>query len=180
MEDFATAGGGFGLDAYARLAKMLLLGGTFEYAGLGTPDTIEGVTGNFETSAHTTYVGINVGIIPNVDRVSFIGDVGFGSRSITKSVKALSGTATGGTAEQSASGLEFAIGAGISIPAGPVRIVPRANIGAGSFSSGKVTGTGGQTFNGDIASADRGTHTFFFIGVALYYSLDFGQKVAPE
>ena len=178
MEDAVKPGGGFGIDAYARLAKMLLLGGTFEYAGLGTPDTISGRTGEFETSASTTYIGINIGIIPNVDRVSFIGDLGLGSRTLSTSIKPI--RATGSTAEASATGLEFQLGAGISIPAGPVRIVPRANVGAGSFSSEKGTGPNGETVSRDIASGNKATHTFFFIGVALYYSLDFGQKVEPE
>lgn len=170
MDDVATAGGGGGVDLYVRLARMLLLGGTFEYASLGTPNTIRGVTGNFETSASTSYVGVNIGIIPNVDRVSFIGDLGLGSRTLSKSLK-------GGTinSEGSATGLEFALGAGLSIPAGPIRIVPRANLGVGSFSSTKE-GSNSQ----DIPSANRATHTFFFVGVAAYYSLDFGAKPEPE
>lgn len=170
MSDFVTAGGGGGVDVYARLAKMLLLGGTFEYASLGTPNTIQGLTGNFETSASTTYVGINIGIIPNVDRVSFIGDLGLGSRSLSRTVK-------GGNVndELSTTGLEFALGAGLSIPAGPIRLVPRANLGVGSFSS-VSNGSRSQ----DIPSADRATHTFFFVGLAAYYSLDFGAKPEPE
>jgi len=176
LGDGVKPGGGFGIDAYARLAKMLLLGATFEYAGLGTPSTIQGVTGNFETSASTTYIGVNIGIIPNVDRVSFIGDIGLGSRSLSLSAKNL---ASGAMAESSATGLEFALGAGLSIPAGPVRIVPRANLGAGSFSSTTGTNVNGTTTSGDIPSGQKATHTFFFIGVALYYSLDFGAKPEP-
>jgi hypothetical protein len=179
LNDSVKAGGSFGLDGYLRLAKMLLLGATFDYGVLGTPSTIQGVSGTFNTSAHTTYVGLNLGIVPNIDRVSFIGDLGLGSRSLTASV---SGTnlATGQfvNGESSASGLEFMLGAGLSIPAGPIRIVPRANLGVGSFGSEKITGAGNQSREGDIPSADRATHTFIFLGVALYYSLNFGAK--PE
>ena len=176
MDTLATAGGGGGIDIYARLAKMLLLGGTFEYASLGTPNTVSDLTGTFETTASTTYVGINIGILPNVDRVSFIGDLGLGSRTASR-------TAIGGanganvTRELSATGLEFALGAGLSIPAGPIRLVPRANLGVGSFSS--IKGEDGNK-SGDISSANRATHTFFFVGLAAYYSLDFGAKPAPE
>jgi hypothetical protein len=176
MGDTATAGGAFGIDAYARLAKILLIGATFEYSGLGTPDTIASVPRNttVSTAAHATYIGINLGILPSPDHVSFIGDIGLGSRTLATSVEGPNiDTST------SATGLEFGIGAGLSCPIGPIRLVPRANLGVGSFSSGKSKATlSGATSeqNSDIASGDRGTHTFFFIGLAAYYSLDIGQK----
>ena len=78
---------------------------------------------------------------------------------------------SGGIQKRSASGLEFQIGAALSIPVGPIRLVPRLNVGEGSFTSGQVNGT-----SRDIPSADRGTHTFVFVGLAAYYSLDFGKK----
>ena len=185
IDKVATAGGGFGIDAYARVAKMLLLGGTFEYAGLGTPSNISNLSGNFETSAATTYAGINIGIIPNVDKVSFIGDLGLGSRSLSGTIKAQN-AANGLQYETSVKGLEFSIGAGVSIPAGPIRIVPRLNTGVGSFSSVKGTCSPASACTNlvsgeqDIQSANRAVHYFFFIGVALYYSLDFGAKPEPE
>jgi hypothetical protein len=170
--DFASAGGGGGIDLYARLVKMLLLGATFEYAGLGAPKTVSGVSGNFDASAHTSYVGVNLGIIPNVDKVSFIGDLGLGSRTATRKLtSALGGT----TNELSVTGLEFALSAGVSIPAGPIRIVPKTSLGIGSFSSGKLNGA-----SQDIASADRSTHVFIFLGLAAFYSLDFGSKPAAD
>jgi len=177
MKDSATAGGAFGIDAYARLVKMLLLGATFEYAGLGTPDRLPAVPAGttVSTSAHSTYIGVNLGILPSVDQVSFIGDVGLGSRTLAGSIKG--GGSVFPDREASASGLEFSLGAGLSIPAGPIRLVPRANLGVGSFTSGKSK-IGSVESTRDIASIDRGTHTFFFIGLAAYYSLDIGQK--PE
>jgi hypothetical protein len=173
FEDFATPGGGGGVDVYGRLAKMLLLGATFEYASLGAPKTVAGATGNFDASASTTYVGVNLGVIPNVDKVSFLGDIGLGSRSVSRTLKS---TATGVSNDASATGLEFAIGAGVSIPAGPIRIVPKTSIGVGSFSSTKGNGGTSQ----DIPSANRATHTFIFFGLAAFYSLDFGAKPEPE
>lgn len=170
--DFATAGGGGGLDIYARLAKMLLLGATFDYASLGAPDSLPGVPANVtaETSAHTSYVGVNLGIIPNIDKVSFIGDLGLGSRNVGRTV-----TINNARTEQSANGLEFAIGLGISIPAGPIRIVPKTSLGVGSFSSASGT----TTQSTDIPSTERATHTFLFLGLAAFYSLDFGSKPQP-
>jgi hypothetical protein len=172
FEDFATPGGGGGLDLYARLAKMLLLGAQFQYASLGAPKTVAGATGTFDASASTTYVGVNLGIIPNVDKVSFIGDVGLGSRSASRTLK----SSTGVKNELSFHGLEFEISAGVAIPAGPIRIVPKTSLGVGSFSSGK----GDNGVSEDIPSAQRSTHTFIFIGLAAFYSLDFGPKPEPE
>jgi hypothetical protein len=167
IDTFATAGGGGGLDIYLRLAKMLLLGATFDYASLGAPKNVGG-TGTFDASAHTTYVGVNLGIIPNVDKVSFIGDLGVGSR--TASQKLTQATIS---QDSSATGLEFALSAGISIPAGPIRIVPKLGLGVGSFSSATVNGS-----TSDIT--DKSTHTFVFLGLAAFYSLDFGAKPEPE
>jgi hypothetical protein len=168
IDDFATAGGGGGLDIYIRLARMLLIGATFDYASLGAPKSVTGVSGNFDASAHTSYVGVNLGIIPNVDKVSFIGDLGVGSRSATLKL-----TQSGVSQEASVNGLEFALSAGISIPAGPIRIVPKVGLGVGAFSSAKSNGV-----SQDIA--DTSTHTFVFLGLAALYSLDFGAKPEPE
>jgi len=173
MSDFVTAGGGFGIDAYFRVVKMLLLGGTFEYAALGTAATIPGVTGNFETSASTTYGGFNIGIVPNVDKTSFIGDLGIGSRSLNYKATPLGTLGATNATKISTSGLEFGLGLGVSIPAGPIRIVPKANLTVGSFSSLERT-VGPRTVSGDIASVDKGTHVFFFVGINIYYSLGFG------
>jgi hypothetical protein len=173
VEDFATTGGGGGIDVALRVAKMLLIGAVFEYASLGAPKQISnlptGVTA--DTSVSTTYVGINIGIIPNVDKVSFIGDVGLGSRAATQKI-----TAGGQTQEVSVKGLEFALGLGVSIPAGPIRIVPKTTIGLGSFSSADIKGPTGTQTNGTIDSANRETHTFIMLGIAAFYSLDFGAK----
>lgn len=176
FKDFATVGGGGGLDAYLRVAKMLLIGGTFEYASLGAPDKLQGQPSSVsaEVSNSTTYVGINLGIIPNVDKVSFIGDVGLGSRSVSQEIKLTSGGSSA-TDKGSVKGLEFAIGAGVSIPVGPIRIVPKTTLGIGSFSS-----ISDGSRDRDIPSELRATHVFVMVGLAAFYSLDFGQKAAPE
>lgn len=172
FENFATTGGGFGLDVSLRLARLLLLGAVFDYASLGAPKSVNGLSSGVtaDTSASTTYIGINLGIIPNVDKVSFIGDLGLGSRTASLTVKA-----NGLSQDSSATGLEFALGAGISIPAGPIRIVPKTSLGIGSFSSAKA---GGKSI--DIDSGDRSSHVFVFFGVGAFYSLDFGPKPDAE
>jgi hypothetical protein len=168
IDNFATAGGGGGLDVYLRLARMLLLGATFDYASLGAPKSVNGRVGTFDASAHTSYVGVNLGIIPAVDKVSFIGDLGVGSRTATLTLKA-----GGVSQETSATGLEFALSAGISIPAGPIRLVPKLGLGVGSFSSATTDGA-----SQDIT--DKSTHTFVFLGLAAFYSIDFGSKPDAE
>lgn len=172
--ELATGGGGGGLDLYLRLARMLLIGATLEYASLGTPKQSSlAPAGNFESKASTTYVGVNLGLIPNVDKVSFIGDLGIGGRSAS-----LKFSQSGTTVEElGVSGLEFALSAGVSIPAGPIRIVPKLGLGIGSFTTAtnKVTNK-----EADIPSADRGTHVFVFLGLAAFYSLDFGSKPDSE
>ncbi len=176
MADVSKGGAGGGIDIYGRVAKIFLLGLTVEAASLGAPSTTKNATGTFDATLTTTYFGVNVGVLPNVDAVSFIGDIGFGSRSFSSTLK--SGSVV--TRESSANGLEFALGAGLSIPAGPVRIVPRVNFGVGSFATGTSPNpTTPPTAEGDIPEKDRATHTFVFLGLALYYSLDFGSKPAP-
>jgi hypothetical protein len=167
--DFASVGGGGGIDLYARLARMLLLGATFEYISLGAPSKVGANIASGDVTASTTYVGINLGILPNVDRVSFIGDLGIGSRSASQKIVAAGATFS----DVSVRGLEFEIGLGISIPAGPIRIVPKTSIGLGSFTSATDNKSGTSA---DIPSAGRATHAFIFLGLAAFYSLDFGAK----
>lgn len=168
MSDETAAGGGAGIDVYARLAKMLLIGGTFEYMSLSAPSTLATITGQGTTSGSTTYFGAAVGIVPNIDKVSFIGDVGIGSRSYARELRA-----EGLVTDVSYRGIEFGVNAGLSIPAGPIRIVPRVGATFGSFTSFE---TGGRRV--EIGSADRETHAFVFLGLGVYYSLGFGPKPA--
>jgi hypothetical protein len=165
FSDFATTGGGGGIDLYARLARMLLLGLTFEYASLGAPKTFPGRTGNVDVSTSTGYIGVALGIIPNVDRVSFIGDIGVGARSVKQSIKSAP------TQDGSLGGLDVMFGAGVSIPAGPIRLVPKLAVSVGSFSSTTVDNN-----TTDIPSANRAAHALVFLGLCGYYSLDFGSK----
>lgn len=171
MSQAAATGAGLGFDVYARLVKMLLLGVTYEHDFLAGASDLSNVPNGQQVSvsAYSNYFGVKLGILPSVDHFSFIGDIGLGSRSMGYKIN---------NAEADLKGLEFDIGVGMSIPIGPIRLAPRASLGIGSFSSGEATGVNGNTVSQDIQSADRDTHVFAFVGLAAYYSLDFGEK--PE
>jgi hypothetical protein len=169
FDQLASGGGGGGIDLYARLAKALLLGGQFEYASLGAPKTVTGVSGSFDASASSTFVSLNIGYLPNVDKVSFIIDGSIGSRTASRTLKSTSGVST----DFSVTGLELGIAAGVSIPAGPIRLVPKLGLTGGSFSSGKANGV-------SQSIQDTSGHIVLFFGLAAFYSLDFGSKPEPE
>jgi len=181
VDTFAAAGVGGAIDVSLRLAKLLLVGVTGEYVSLSQPDKFDtqipnGQKGDF--SASSTYFGVTLGVIPDVDRVTFIGEGGLGRRSLGRTV-----TVAGVKSEDSYAGLELSIAAGLSIPAGPIRIAPKAGLSLGSFSSRDCKTA--PVFNGDKFLGCDGTnsletagHTMFFVGVALYYHVDFGKKPA--
>lgn len=169
FDELASGGGGGGIDLYARLARVLLLGGQFEYASLGAPKTVTGVTGTFDASASTTYVSLNIGYLPRVDKVSFIGEGSIGSRTASRTLKSANGTST----DFSATGLEGGLAVGVSIPAGPIRLVPKAGFTVGSFTSAKAN-------NLSQSISDTSSHGVFFLALAAFYSLDFGSKPEPE
>lgn len=176
VSNVATAGGGFGLDFYFRLAKMMLIGGSFDYGALGTPSTIQNATGNFQTSASTLHGAFVIGILPSPDKTSFIGDLGIGSRGLSYKRTQTGSTVTNQNVDLSTSGFAFNLGLGVSIPAGPIRIVPKADMNVGSFSSGTTRSPTGVTQSGDIL--DKGTYLMFFVGIAIYGSVGFGGTKA--
>src|SRR5262249_43033616 len=137
FDSVAGTGGGIGVDIMARFAKLLLVGGTLEYEGLSTPSNLKqqlggDVTG--ETTQSTFYIGVNFGIVPNIDKTSFYGEVGLGRRSLSRTVKINSTNVNGGF-DETFSGIEGKLGAGLMIPAGRIRIVPEAAINIGSFTN---------------------------------------------
>jgi hypothetical protein len=185
FDTVATTGFSVGADLMARFARLLLVGGTLEYGALSGPSDLQkllgaGVSG--ETSQHTFYVGVNFGILPNVDKVSFIGDVGLGLRTLSRTVTL---SQLGFSADETLSGVEGEIGAGVSVPAGKrIRIVPKAMLNIGSFqnaTSDCASTVGGRGFDAgsclsDGEITDTATHTFFWVGLALYYNADLGRK----
>jgi len=180
FESYASGGPGLGLDIIGRLARLFLVGGTLELASLGAPDAST-FPRNVRARVSTTsvYAGVLAGIMPNVDRVTFVADAGVGLRFLSQTRELI---AAGGQAkaEDSYSGLELAINAGLSIPAGPIRIVPKAGLAFGQFSNrncGLTTVVSSDTGLGCEGPAlNSAYHTMFVLSLGLYYHVDFGKK----
>ena len=183
FDEYASGGPGLGLDVIGRGARLFLVGGTLELASLGAPDasTLDrGIQAKVSTTS--VYAGVLAGIMPNVDRVTFVADAGVGVRFLAQDRELTAGGTTV-TTEDSYSGLELAINAGLSIPAGPIRIVPKAGLAFGQFSDrscgitapvGLPTGRGCATG----AALDSAYHTMFALSLGLYYHVDFAKKSA--
>jgi hypothetical protein len=120
---------------------------------------------------------VNIGVLPNVDKVSFLGDLGLGSRTLSQTISQ-NGVQI---KDDSRTGLEGEVNLGVSIPAGPIRIVPKSTIGIGSFSSQDSTtaASGSVRQSLDIPESGRSPHVFVLLGIAGYYSIDFGSKTPP-
>lgn len=187
FDDIAGAGGAFGADLYVRFVKLLLVGIDLEYAGLSGPSTFAdrlGAQVQGQSSQHTFYFGLSLGILPNIDRVSFVGTLGYGIRTFGRTLDTHLVDGSSASTTESLSGNDVQITAGISIPAGHlVRIVPSAALGIGSFKS--ITSDCGGAIaagfkqnpclpNGDLS--DTAVHTFFWVGLGLYFNADLGKK----
>jgi len=180
FDEFGTAGPGVGLDVVGRLARLFLLGGTLELTTLGAPSAFKRDT-LAEVSTHTIYAGVLAGIMPNVDRVTFVADAGVGLRYLSRTLTLSTPDGSSTKTDEKSNGLELAISAGLSIPAGPIRIVPKAGLAFGQFtdrdcvrdatSSMTLSGCAGDTTK--IASA---SHTIVNLVVGLYYHVDFSKK----
>jgi opacity protein-like surface antigen len=178
---YVHMGGGTGLDVSVRLARMLLLGGSFDVAALTAPSqqTVAQPVNNFDAktvtgSAIATYVGVTLGIIPNVDRISFVGDLGVGQRRVSRSLRFADKDPQ--FSDSHVEGLDFTLGAGVSIPVAAFRIVPKVIASLGSFSTVQENDDTPR----EIAPADRGAHYLIFVGVGAYYSVDFGGTGAKR
>lgn len=187
FQNYASAGGGGGVDVIGRVAKLFLIGGTLELATLGGPNAesiAQGASAKIKTS--TIYYGILAGIMPNVDKVTFIADIGLGYRTLsqTRNLNITLPVSRSVNTEESYSGVELSLNAGLSIPAGPIRIVPKAGFAFGSFSSRECK-VGVQDLAGGCAGGIRNPpvqtsgHTIFNVQLALYYHIDLAKKPAP-
>jgi hypothetical protein len=180
FDTVAKGGLGVGVDLIGRISKFLLIGGTLEYAGLAPPDASKLTPGTTVELTPLFYAGVLVGIMPNVDRVSFVADLDVGMRFLSQS-RTVKTAGTSATADLSASGLDFGLNAGVSIPAGPIRIVPKAGLALGTFNSASCSLSAGSFSTTDCASGsihDTGVHTIFTLGLGLYYHLDLSKKSA--
>lgn len=174
FDKVGSAGGGIGIDFMARFAKVFLAGVRAEGIFLGGPDSRQVAAGQTITSTTNMFgAAVAVGLLTSSDRVGFYSDFGFGFRQLNYSQTAPS------TIESSFNGSYFALGAGISIPAGPMRIVPKVGIDLGSLKPNdtKLTNAAGTVTNTVNTSAlDTGSYQMFFVGLTLFYSHDLGKK----
>lgn len=164
LNDAVKAGPLFGVDGYLRL-QNLLLGLNFDVASLGKGSKVDRGTGGIENSngGSTTYVGASLGLMANVDKTSFIGNVGLGYRSLT-----IKSTLTNGAPGTYAlSSAELLLDGGISIPAGPIRIVPKFTLAIGDFGTDKTYGS---------TSDDGRFYMVTALSLGLYYHFDVGKK----
>ncbi len=175
LNDSVGTGGGIGIDAIARLSRIFLVGGTLELANLGTADALRSkLPANVTPSASTSYVGLFIGIMPNVDRVTFIADAGLGWRSLSTGVEQTGQQGASLRRDVTASALDVAFNAGLSFPIGRFRVAPKAGFSFGTFSS--VSCSAGATGCGTIDPANRDTHLFAQLSVGLYYHVDFNRR----
>lgn len=181
FSEYSGSGPGIGLDLMARFAKVLLAGGTLEFASLGAPDQGAIPTGvSADVGTQSVYLGALFGLLPNVDRVSFVGTVGLGFRFLSRSLTLRGATVGVQELDESYSGLNFGLDGGVSIPAGPVRIVPKVGLSGGEFTTRDCTpsppslGSTASAFSsaGCSGNNDGATHIIASLAVGLYWHLD--------
>lgn len=161
-KNVADMGPGIGLDVSLRLARTVLLGGTYEYASLGQPN-------NVTVNPSTSYLGVVLGFISSPDKVAFTADLGMGKRWATAEVT---------TAEAKADSLDFQLGVGVVIPAGPLRLVPKASLSFGSYGSRDpdLCARAENPAACDIPLFDASLHSVIFLGMGALWHFDLGKK----
>ncbi|MBX3216758.1 MAG: hypothetical protein KF850_32285 [Labilithrix sp.] len=181
FDSVATAGPGAGIDVIGRVARIFLVGGTLELAALGAPDPSAFPPGTkADVGTTSIYAGVLAGIMPNVDRVTFVADAGVGMRFLSRSLTLTTAEGESITADETYSGLELAVNAGVSIPAGPIRIVPKAGLAFGQFTDRNcgISATTVSTLTGCATNADVATasHAILNLAIGVYYHVDFAKK----
>lgn len=169
LNNSVRAGPLFGVDGYLRL-QNLLLGLNFDVASLGKGSAVDRGNGSRETSngGSTTYIGASLGLMANVDKTSFIGNVGLGYRSLAIKSTLANGTST----TYDLNSAEVLLDGGIAIPAGPIRIVPKFTLAIGDFGTTDKTYTG----TGSSTSDDGRFYMITAFSLGLYYHFDVGKK----
>jgi hypothetical protein len=192
FKEYAGAGVGAGIDVIGRVAQHVLVGGTLEAELMGGPEryspsdpsvlpaAVRAEGGiKADISVVSEYIGLLVGYSVNNDKVSPVAFVRGGYRYIQRSVTL---NVANIKADDNVNGIEAGLHAGVSIPAGPLRLVPLLNFDGGQFSTrdcvdaSKLGGTGPTpgSVGATCTSPDGGL--FFMIGLSagLYFNLDFG------
>lgn len=192
FKEYAGAGVGVGIDIVGRVAQRILVGGTIEAGIMNGPDLYVPsdpdvmppavkAQGGFKAkvSARTEYFGLLVGFMPNVDKFTPVGFLNGGYRYIQRSVTLNVGDIR---LDDDINGIEAGIHAGVSFPAGPMRVVPLLNFDGGQFNqrdcvnADKVGGSGPTpgALSATCTSPDGGIFFMLGLSVGVYYHLDFG------
>jgi hypothetical protein len=169
----AKGGVGLGLEVGLRFSRNWIIMGILERAFLGKGTdphfAVPNSTAIDSSSQGSSLAGAVFGYVSNPDKTSFYGELGVGYRWFNvdhKRVLLVDSSETYG-------GPEFLLGVGIWLKAGRwVRIVPKASLGLGSFTSHSVECNATAAtcpVSGDLKSA---THTFGFLGITGYYNYD--------
>jgi PEGA domain len=168
---FSTAGFAVGGDVGLRFARKGYIGGVIQGAffGAGPPNTA-----NPNNAGRAFLLGLVLGIITNPEGVGFYGDIGGGYRSFAVSTNSLK---TGAPVSFSFSGPEALLSLGIHIKAGPMRIIPKASMGAGVFTT-YHDDTSSQSLSSSATPAGPGVtgHAFFMLGVNAFFDIPFGSS----
>jgi len=184
LSDAFATGGVFGLQGGIRFARNF-------YAGVIYEHTFAGGGGN-TTSLPNYYTGQQTGFGPNGTSVSTYGnmiaaDLGYISNpdgvgivlDVAAAYRVIGLTTSNNAFSASYNGPEIILGGGIWIAAGPnVRIVPRLDLGIGSFGGEGVSvqcPTGGCS-NSTTSIANAPTHVIAFLGLGGYWNLNLCHK----
>lgn len=178
FDKVGSAGGGIGIDFMARFARIFLAGARAEAMFLGGPDRdprqIQAGT-NVTSTTNMFGAAVLVGILTSSERVGFYADLGFGFRQLNYS------QTEPVSLDTSFNGSYFALGAGISIPAGPIRIMPKVGVDLGTLqpTDTKITAPNNVgTVN--TSALDTGAYQMFFVGLNLLYDIELGKKPAAS
>jgi len=178
MDNVASSGGGLGIDFMARFAKIFLVGLRGEAIFLGGPDAKNVPTGQTLTSTQRMFgAALLVGLLTSSEHVGFYTDLGFGYRAFSVD-RTLATGSTSVETTRDLNGTYFSLGVGVSIPAGPIRIVPKVGFDFGGLadSSGATATTTTNPVNTSTVQNQSAGYQLFFVGLAVFYSYDLGKK----
>jgi hypothetical protein len=175
MNDASNPGPAFGVEGAFRFARIFYFGALFEGAAYGETthqiaSSSGSITSSTKTSSNSFLFGGKFGILTNPDGFAFMGDVGIGYRTFNSKV-----TVAGLEDSRNVNGADFLLGVGMHFKVGKLlRLVPKADLGLGSFSSersGSVLG-GSATTN----FSDSQGHSFFWLGLGGYFDINLDKR----
>ena len=171
MSDYASAGGAIALEGGLRFGRSFYIGLFLEGASFSKGSQVDAQFGKYDTAtASSVAFGALLAYISNPNGVGFYGEIGADFRSFSETVK----RTTGGVQTSSSlslSGGEFLIGAGVHILAARTfRIIPKVELGIGSFGKASVCDGNGTCV--DATNFQASSHALVFIGVGGYYNID--------